>query len=123
MWFIFDNAKPFIGASPDRILSCSRYPRACLEVKCPYSVIFLSPENPNFSLPYIQNVYGKLVLKESYANSYKGLQEISKKLFHKKQGTTVTTRCNELQAPKAIVTRGYKNFPIFFFSRKQGTTG
>ena len=51
-----DNAKPFIGASPDRILSCSCGPRACLEVKCPYSVNFLSPEDPNFSLPYLQNV-------------------------------------------------------------------
>ena len=45
-----DSAKPFIGASPDRILSCSCCPRACREVKCPYSVNFLSPEDPNFSL-------------------------------------------------------------------------
>ena len=60
-----DNAKPFIGASPDRIISCSCCPRACLEVKCPYSVNFLSPKDPNFSLPYLQNVDGKLVLKES----------------------------------------------------------
>ena len=33
--------------------------------KCPYSVNFMSPEDPNFSLPYLQNIDGKLVLKES----------------------------------------------------------
>ena len=29
------------------------------------SLLFLSPEDPNVSLPYLQNVDGKLVLKES----------------------------------------------------------
>ena len=50
-----NNAKPFISA--DRILSCSCCPRACLEVKRPYSVNVLSPEDQNFD--------GELVLKES----------------------------------------------------------
>ena len=32
-----DVASPFIGASPDRVISCDCCPDACLEVKCPYS--------------------------------------------------------------------------------------
>ena len=61
-----DKVNSFIGASPDRIVSCSCCPRACLEVKCPYSVNFMSPEDPNASLLYLQNINGKLVLKESH---------------------------------------------------------
>ena len=61
-----DKDNSFIGASPDRIVSCSCCPRACLEVKCPYSVNFMSPEDANASLPYLQNINGKLVLMESH---------------------------------------------------------
>lgn len=61
-----DVSQPFIGASPDRIVTCSCCPRACLEVKCPYSVNFLSPEDPKFSLPYLNKTEGRFILKKSH---------------------------------------------------------
>ena len=48
-----DVASPFIGASPDRIISCDCCPDACLEVKCPYSINFKSPRDPDAKLSYL----------------------------------------------------------------------
>lgn len=50
--FLHENL-PFIGASPDRIIYCSCCPVACLEVKCPYSINFASPKDPDVNLPYL----------------------------------------------------------------------
>ena len=60
-----DKVNSSIDAKPDCMVSCSCCPRACLEVKCPYSVNFMSQEDANCSLPYLQNTDGKLTLKES----------------------------------------------------------
>ena len=51
---------PFIGASPDRMLSCSCCPPSCLEVKCPYSINYTSPDDPSVKLPYLLREGDKL---------------------------------------------------------------
>ena len=61
-----DNTLPVIGASPDRIISCSCCHKACLEVKCPYSISYTSPQHPNVDLPYLKRVDGKLSLHRSH---------------------------------------------------------
>ena len=61
-----DNTLPVIGTSPDRIISCSCYHKACLEVKCPYSISYTSPQDPNVDLPYLKRVDGKLSLHRSH---------------------------------------------------------
>ena len=33
-----DKMHPYIGASPDRMVTCDCCPKACVEVKCPYSM-------------------------------------------------------------------------------------
>ena len=60
-----DKTLPVIGASPDRIISCSCCHKACLEVKCPYSISYTSPHDPNVDLPYLKRVDGKLSLQKS----------------------------------------------------------
>ena len=44
-----DRVVPYIGGSPDHILTCSCCKPACLEVKCPYSINHLSPCDPDAS--------------------------------------------------------------------------
>jgi len=47
------KAFPFIGGSPDRIVSCSCCERSCLEVKCPISINYTTPQDPNIKLSYL----------------------------------------------------------------------
>ena len=47
------KAVPFIGGSPDRIVSCSCCGRSCLEVKCPISINYTTPQDPNIKLAYL----------------------------------------------------------------------
>ena len=47
------NEYPFLGGSPDRIVSCSCCGKACLEVKCPISINYTTPFDPNAKLPYL----------------------------------------------------------------------
>ena len=42
-----NKGAPYIGGSPDRIVTCSCCKPACLEVKCPYSINHLSPCDPD----------------------------------------------------------------------------
>ena len=37
---------PYIGGSPDRIITFSCCKPACVEIKCPYSINHLSPRDP-----------------------------------------------------------------------------
>ena len=46
-----DRYVPFIGGSPDRIVTCLCCPPACLEVKCPFSINYLSPLDRSIKLP------------------------------------------------------------------------
>ena len=57
---------PYIGASPDRIFSCSCHPKACIEIKCPYSIGHLSPQDPKVKLDYLRRVNGQLTLSRSH---------------------------------------------------------
>ena len=48
-----DDVTPFIGASPDGIVSCLCCGYSCLEIKCPFSINFTTPTNPNVKLEYL----------------------------------------------------------------------
>ena len=50
-----------IGGSPDRIMTYSCCKSACLEIKCPYSINHLSPDDPEAKLPYLKKQDNKLV--------------------------------------------------------------
>jgi len=49
-----EESNPFIRASPDRVSRCSCHPDACLEIKCPFSISHLSPNDPTVKLEYIE---------------------------------------------------------------------
>jgi len=57
---------PYIGASPDRIFSCSCHPKACVEIKCPYSISHLSPCDPKVKLDYLKTIDGELKLNKNH---------------------------------------------------------
>ena len=38
-----DVTLPYVGASPDRILLCLCCEKACVEIKCPYSINYIKP--------------------------------------------------------------------------------
>ena len=51
VWF---SMKPChtLGASPDRFMSCLCCGRACIEIKCPYSVNHTEPNEQNLDYLY-----------------------------------------------------------------------
>ena len=64
---------PFLGATPDGLVSCSCHGDGVLEVKCPYScrhkdIELVAEENPNFFL--VQDEKGILRLKETHQYYY-----------------------------------------------------
>ena len=61
-----DKTVPYIGGSPDRILTCSCCKPACLEVKCPYSINHLSPRDPDAKLNYLIKNGDDLVLNKNH---------------------------------------------------------
>jgi hypothetical protein len=63
--FLFDEM-PFIGGSPDRIMTCSCCPNACIEVKCPVSINFTSPLSPSVKLPYLKRDGNTLSLNKNH---------------------------------------------------------
>ena len=64
VFFRQENPIPYIGASPDRILSCSCHESACLEIKCPFSVSHLSPTDEKANLNYLVDT--KLKISHQY---------------------------------------------------------
>uniref|UniRef100_A0A7M5WWY6 YqaJ viral recombinase domain-containing protein n=1 Tax=Clytia hemisphaerica TaxID=252671 RepID=A0A7M5WWY6_9CNID len=59
--------KPFIGASPDGIFSCDCCKEeVCIEIKCPYSISYLSPTDENAKLRYMIKTDQGLRLRESH---------------------------------------------------------
>ena len=60
------SEEPYIGASPDRIFSCSCHPSACVEIKCPYSISHLSPSDPKVKLDYLKNIDGEIKLNKNH---------------------------------------------------------
>lgn len=59
---------PFVGGSPDRIISCDCCGKACLEVKCPFSISHLSPSHADAKLPYLKR---DMNLKLSLSKNHK----------------------------------------------------
>ena len=59
-----DKTLPYVGASPDRILLWSCCEKACVEIKCPYSINYTKPCHSN--LEYLRICDGKTVLKKSH---------------------------------------------------------
>ena len=57
---------PFIGASPDRIVSCSCCGQSCLEVKCPFSINYMSPKNANLQYIVKDGNHSKLKTSHKY---------------------------------------------------------
>ena len=54
-----DETLPYAGASPERILLCSCCEKACVEIKCPYSINYTKPYYSN--LEYLRLCHGKTV--------------------------------------------------------------
>ena len=61
-----DGEHPFIGGSPDGIVKCACPGRACLEVKCPYSISHKSPTDPDVQLPYLKMIDNELKLNKNH---------------------------------------------------------
>ena len=61
-----DKGDPYIGASPDQMVTCDCCPNACLEVKCPYSINYTSPDDPSVKLPYLKKVDGNITLNNQH---------------------------------------------------------
>ena len=40
---VLGETMPYIGASTNRLMSCSRCDKTCIEVKCPYSINYTEP--------------------------------------------------------------------------------
>ena len=59
-----DETLPYLGASPDQVLLFSCCVKACVEIKCPYSIKYKNPCCPN--LEYLRLCDGKTVLKKSH---------------------------------------------------------
>lgn len=73
---------PFVGASPDRILSCSCHGKWTVEIKCPYSISHLAPTDTRAKLPYMED--NKLKQTHQYYTQCQlqmGVLNVSKCLF------------------------------------------
>ena len=60
------NEYPFIGASPDGVMTCNCCPKSCIEIKCPYSINYTSPADSTIPLPFMEKIDGLLKLKKSH---------------------------------------------------------
>ena len=70
MWFIFRQNKLFlfffIGASPDRLMTCDCCIDACVEIKYPLSINFQKPNEKNLDYLYKSDSEIKLKTNHSY---------------------------------------------------------
>ena len=57
---------PFVGGSPDPIVGCDCCGQSCLEIKCPFSIRYLSPESPEAILPYMKRENNISTLSSSH---------------------------------------------------------
>ncbi|XP_065069462.1 uncharacterized protein LOC135694584 [Rhopilema esculentum] len=57
---------PFIGGSPDRIIECSCCGKACLEVKCPFSIRHTTPIDPTVEMPFLRKNEEDIVLNRKH---------------------------------------------------------
>ena len=59
-----DKESPFVGATPDKLMSCECCSFACVEVKCPYWINYTTPQDGN--LQYLVNENGSYKLKRQH---------------------------------------------------------
>ena len=55
---------PYIGASPDWLISCSSCNKACIEIKFPYSINYPEPNEQN--LDYLHQDRDAVKLKQNH---------------------------------------------------------
>ena len=61
------NDLPFLGGSPDSIVTCDCCGKFCLEVKCPFTIKGCVPLNPEVKLNYIRKENSQsMMLKKSH---------------------------------------------------------
>ena len=60
---VLDETMPYIGASPDQLMSCSCCGKACIEIKCPYSISYTEPNEQN--LDHLYKGWDTLKLKQN----------------------------------------------------------
>ena len=53
--FFLDKDLPFIGGSPDKIISCDRYRESCLAVKFHISISYTTPTDLHAKLQYLKS--------------------------------------------------------------------
>ena len=63
---------PYVGGSPDRIVECLCCGKACLGIKCPFTIRHLSLDSPEANLPYIrrENNVLKLLPNHKYYTQF-----------------------------------------------------
>ena len=47
MCLVLDETMPYIGASPDQLMTCPFCGKACIEIKCAYSINYNEPNELN----------------------------------------------------------------------------
>ena len=57
---VLNETMPYIGASPDQLMLCSCCDKACIEIKCPYSINYTEPDEQNLDYLYIDGDAVKL---------------------------------------------------------------
>ena len=65
-WLFLDDEQPFISASPDGIVECACYGRACLEIKFPFLIRHKSPADPNANLPFLKMIKNEQKLNQNH---------------------------------------------------------
>lgn len=68
--FVIDHCHPYIGASPDGIVSCSCCGKGVVEVKCPHSSRDSFPTEDTLSFCLCKQSDGKWTLKQDHAYYY-----------------------------------------------------
>ena len=63
---VLDETMPYIGASPDRLMSCSCCGKVCIEIKFPYSINYTEPKEQNLDYFYKDGDVVKLKQNHKY---------------------------------------------------------
>ena len=61
---VLDETIPCIEASPNRLMSSSCFGKACIEIKCPYSIHYTEPNEQN--LVYLYKDRDSVKLKQNH---------------------------------------------------------
>ena len=69
-WLVFDETMPYIGACRDWLMSCSCCGKACIEIKCPYSINYTEPNEQNLGYLYRDGDALKLKPNHKYFTQY-----------------------------------------------------